>query len=1670
MALPSTQIKDLISDLDGFGDLTVPQQDELIDLVRTNPEARQEIFNSIPDLAQLPEEQMAGINGAIDAPELVDGRQGDYFNPGADRPLDAAVARIKSAGASSVAGLSQLGLDQWNAYMDFKKYWVGLSDVEAEANEVNNEIQRGFINRTREYAQQQMKERATLGQQMSPTENFVVDTAAGVMEELPGMLASIYTGTAVPAILSGVIRGASATYDKTRQAGYAPTESAVRASVTGAGMGAMSALSTKQALSLGTPFLKRLVKGAAIDAVGGVGVGGAEIMSDYLVDTLYKSDQKNLLPAEIQDFGDALSYVAYTTATNVVGGVFTNALPELNVRAKLWAQDLKAVDLPNGKTAILPKEGADLIEPVMRQAAKDDPNYDPAKTMAALHEEAKVNQNFSNKINAIKEQQKTTPLTDYQKAPTPLSASKLVENMEVGISADFWRNKSSEPLSETTGGKVVAWRKLRGKAKKAAKEQGNKSAFVVDVQIETADGPQIIKNVPRNQLTEAPQSPFTRGKYTPEAPHMVEFLRNLMTPEGLDFASMSGDEARRALGGFFRTAQELAKGSLGVISKYNKGDKKPYGAIVWDAAANNPDQGFRILTHEIGHALTDLSPEAAKKFGLENFTPFRKFVLGAEDITNLPPAEQTTIKRELNDMWDAWALYQDKTDTKFSPNQKTGDLQGGNVGELMANSLSLFLNDPDSTALGYNFQDTLLFKKFQDFITQNKDVGSAYNLMKARAESPEGSILRSIREGLATANEAEIALRQRADAAADPAIDRWITGLWNEFYPYLKAMNFDPGAVERIDSHYLTNGKHAEYLRQATEPAIKMFKQKGVDPNDFSAWILANRVLTDRKRIVKILKDPTKFDSMDDYQKFKAVAADELRRLLAHDEPDLPGKEVDAIITKELASIDADETFKKTINLRNPMGLDETSAQKAMVDIQNKYKDRGIDNIDQLMNDAQKSERVAFNEWILPILKDSKLYTPDMLAHMAENDNYAFFDVVMHKYYSSGRKKPSPGSVNGFYKQQGTTALVSDPYSSTLQKMVRMASAVKKSALMRDMLSDIADSGLAKSDDSVRRVTKDSDGDYPDVPAGYELVKTKQYNQDSGEMVEQAFIAKDSIVKTMDNTLRKNVVMDLLDAPNRYLKTWFTVYNPGFWLVNFIRDNMRSALNLPGFSAMWEVPIESAKQVVNPDKKLREQMVREDLLLGGIRWDDVDANQANFERTMAMVGERLNPLKTTWEEVDSIRSAADYMMERGKFGIDVLKDVASNIGERVENATKLSAYKYMQDNYGSKMTPEEIKWYTRNSAGTPLLTRKGSWSPLLSQFLLFYNPNVQGVIGDIQTIKKQGLKDALINGSLGKRALAFGMNQAFLAGILNGFVGEEMKDMVERIPVRHMMRYFNIPLGITQDGLTSYISLPLDPFSQMVNTLAFTTATKMRLEEYTPQDMAGDIGQLVSEQIPNWTPTITTGMDVGELITTGNIQDNYYGEDVIPRHIANSNDTGEKANYILSHFYRSGFAGPFGAVHRLPFKSSTPKFRGEAGNKILTSLSDAVGIPGLSNSLGRYLRFSDAGIKNWSDMRYRASRRAEQSKRNAANRAVVQKITQPDQPLTKQQMIDLVSAEGTSKFMLKKLKTLSAVTAKDPRIQAYIKLYLNENNQSVKRQILADVAKFINNSNRKEVE
>jgi GGDEF domain-containing protein len=689
--------------------------------------------------------------------------------------------------------------------------------------------------------------------------------------------------------------------------------------------------------------------------------------------------------------------------------------------------------------------------------------------------------------------------------------------------------------------------------------------------------------------------------------------------------------------------------------------------------------------------------------------------------------------------------------------------------------------------------------------------------------------------------------------------------------------------------------------------------------------------------------------------------------------------------------------------IANPLGFTPETSKEQLEALRGRI---GEDGYTELRK-AAISFRSIRKETIIPLLKESGMFSPELMKKIEENEHYATFSVVDFLEEKNGR---GAGVSSHIFKQYGTLADITSPFTATVMKDI----ALIRAANINIAAKSTTDFMQKQFPDEIKAADMEWNGKahVPVEPKDPQEGMIR-YLQDGKikAFYTDKFIA-DSFNRAPSGT---NLMTETLRASNIYFREIFVIRNPGFWMFNTLRDYERAAINLPGGGMVKLLPeyikaIKPAfKDAFNVPEDITRDMNKKKILISmESRWGFTEED-AQLERMM--VGFNLKPGKSTNPTMKAFMKLWDHW---------------GNVGQGIERIPKIAGYRWLKKN--TNLSEKEIGHVVRTQVGSPDFLRKGASYNLYNNLFLFSNSIKEGWRGDIEAARERPAEYAY------KRALYTLSPKVLMYAASIGLLGAWMKEAMDKVGEFDKTNYLVVPLGESPNGKVVYLRIPQDETGRFLGGVMWKA-----MNLHKKQDMAG-MFDYMSGQAPTVTPSVKLAADTVQYFSGKNPYDWFRGRTVIPeKEFTAGGMRSHKA--FLKHMARQSGAG---IIYKFPYDDI---------ERIRTDAEKILDAPVASNLIGRFIKVSNVGERQKLRDISQEVRKVEANRQLEVRDRIIEDVNAAGGEVETSNIIPLFRDMKKEKLLPAKLTGMqfrkmyqryASKTADDPKIDAVINASTNK--------------------------
>lgn len=620
--------------------------------------------------------------------------------------------------------------------------------------------------------------------------------------------------------------------------------------------------------------------------------------------------------------------------------------------------------------------------------------------------------------------------------------------------------------------------------------------------------------------------------------------------------------------------------------------------------------------------------------------------------------------------------------------------------------------------------------------------------------------------------------------------------------------------------------------------------------------------------------------------------------------------------------------------LFNPRGWTPDSSSKRLAEIESNL---GADKW-AVMLQAHEAFWQIRKSLFVEKARAAGIYNEELMKKLEDNKYYVKFSVVdyISEHY---------GTAQGarIHRQIGTLKDVGDPIAETIQHDLSLMVSINWNNAKRAAI-DFMNEHMPES---IQPATFKNNGRFREFDESPDPDKSLVLIMVDGKM--QGYWMDAPFAVALERPNRGRYMMlgyRLLRLSADPFRILFVGVRPGFWLYNMVRDLKRGMIYLPGSGALggrllraWFKAIKPAfKSAWGIDEKHVQRMMQKNMLISVANYNEATSEETNLDRMQAMWGQK--------EEAWNANVVSPFKK---------LFHLGLRVGQGIERIPKIAAYDML---LASGMDESEIGYYVRNLAGSPSFLTRGAWTPVTNNLLLFSNAMIQGWRSNIEAMRERPgeVLPKMLIGSMLPKALMVSLATGMMSKLLRAAGGDDddsvvrwaeaMDKMYRGVSEYMKTNYTIIPLGIDSEGKTVFLSIPQEETQRFIGGLYWKMAN---LPTRGPKALLQSL-DYTAGQVPTWNPIFKLTSAAVEYVVGRNPYDYFRQRYVVPEQVFRAG--GAESHKAMGQWMwnESGLSLVYRFEH-----DNTEKIRGE--------IEQIVRVPGVNDTLGRFLRVSDYGNK-----------------------------------------------------------------------------------------------------------
>lgn len=607
------------------------------------------------------------------------------------------------------------------------------------------------------------------------------------------------------------------------------------------------------------------------------------------------------------------------------------------------------------------------------------------------------------------------------------------------------------------------------------------------------------------------------------------------------------------------------------------------------------------------------------------------------------------------------------------------------------------------------------------------------------------------------------------------------------------------------------------------------------------------------------------------------------------------------------------------------------------------------------LDDAFNGTR-KMHDYVIDKAEEAKIWDPELIKQMRDNEAYATFDVIKYIEERYGRFPSSH-----IYSQIGTLSDIANPATSTIMKDLSIIHATNRNIAAKSVVKLWRENF---SDEITAADTK-WNGKY------HEIRPPRSPRQGLITYLDEGKIKGFYLPKYVADTFEANpwegaVIGKMFRALGNPFRMVFTEINYGFWIFNaFFRDFQRALMTLPKTNIRKFVPqylkgIKPAFRSVFgiPDNVINE-MLKDRMLISVADVRGLRSTDKQIERLLKMYHFK----KVEWDNkiLKPFGQLFTYM---------------TNVGRALERTTKVGSYKYLKK-YFPDMPQDFRAHLVRSRGGSPDFLRKGRAYPIYNNILLFSNAMKEGYRGDYRAFADSPGE------FMWKKAKYIYLPKILMYGAAIGLLGPEIKRIFDGATEYDKTNYIIIPLGLTESGKSVYFRVPVDETSRFMGGILWKI---LNHKELGFRDYATGLFDYMAGQAPTYNPAIEVVLTMLTYASGRNPYNWFTGKYAIPETVFGAQD--KRAHIAMAKY----IANQMGA-------SIFYRFKHDDVGQVKGQLEKITGWPFMSNIVGRFVKVSDYGLIQEAD-RVIKEVKVEEFRERLDARDAMAKLLRGDEPIT----------------------------------------------------------------------
>jgi len=359
---------------------------------------------------------------------------------------------------------------------------------------------------------------------------------------------------------------------------------------------------------------------------------------------------------------------------------------------------------------------------------------------------------------------------------------------------------------------------------------------------------------------------------------------------------------------------------------------------------------------------------------------------------------------------------------------------------------------------------------------------------------------------------------------------------------------------------------------------------------------------------------------------------------------------------------------------------------------------------------------------IIPLLKESRLFSEELMEYIENNDEYATFSVA--KYFEAYHGGTDYSAA--IRRQIGTAEATMNPFFATVRKDAALLMAALTNIAKRTMVEQMGQFDQANIKPAKTRWDANTKTHVPVEPENTERWGLVQYSEDGKR--QGVYVRREIADLFKHDPAQADIIFEALSSMTGVLKSIFTTNNPFFSMWNVQRDFRTTLHQIPTKGGLSEVTL-------LPELSVSYAKTLRDAYQHAFKKHSTPLMRELLEKGLVIADRQWSARDVTGvDEYD--RMVAEWSLSPDKLE-NVFKKGARAIfhdfNQMVEVWGKLAGYEYMQRK--GLVGEHDMRQIMRGIVSTPDALARGKYTKWTNAIFLYSNMQVQGLEASARAFK-----------------------------------------------------------------------------------------------------------------------------------------------------------------------------------------------------------------------------------------------------------------------------------------------------------------------------------------------